>query len=342
MVGVTIRGKGRLAAMIPVAGVLAASLFAAGSPAGASAATREVSALHITGRISLGPTSDVFANAFAQAPGGDVYYSNGSFVYKVTGNSAPTLAVTAGGTVLALAANTSELFVQVGLRVTAYRRSDESVIRHWTLTSPVTPITSAGLYAVGGTLWSWTDWATDGSGFEYAKVSRMSTSSSAVHTVNKAAYPGDMSADSAGLYFEAQHGSASVLGHATPSGTVTFHGPRPAEAPLALSGGRVDLLVVGTHDYVKSYSATSLSLISSKKVASSDVNIAGTGAGLLVLALPCVSASCVHAIVSKLNVSTGKTSGTLHVPGAALLLPGPGAAVIEVSGGIMYLVRVAA
>jgi hypothetical protein len=68
-----------------------------------------------------------------------VFYSNGSFVYVVVGNSAPALAVTASGTVLAQAANTSDLFVQVGLTVTAYRRSDASVIRHWTLTSPVTP-----------------------------------------------------------------------------------------------------------------------------------------------------------------------------------------------------------
>lgn len=342
MIGVTMRGKGRLAAMIPVVGVLAASLFAAGSPAGASVRARGIPALHVTGRTSLGPTSDVFANAFAQAPGGDVFYSNGSFVYKVAGNSAPTLAVTAGGTVLALAANTSELFVQVGLTVTAYRRSDGSVIRHWTLTSPVTPITSAGLYSVGNALWSWTDWATDGSGFEYAKVSRMSTSSSAVHTVERHAYPGDMSADSAGLYFEAQHGSRGVLGHATPSGSVTFHGPRPAESPLALSGGRVDLLVSGTHQFVKSYSATSLSLISSKRVSQNDRNIAGTSAGLLVLTQSCTKVSCVHATVSKLNVSTGATSGTLSVLGAVLLLPGPGAAVIEVVGGIMYLVRIAA
>jgi hypothetical protein len=151
-----------------------------------------------------------------------------------------------------------------------------------------------------------------------------------------------MSADSAGLYFEAQHGAHGVLGHARPSGSVVFRGPRPVDAPLALAAGRVDLLTGGAHVYIKSYSATSLSLISSKKISQNDRNIAATSAGLLVLTQPCSGVSCVHAAVSKLSVSTGAASGTLHVPNAVILLPGLAAAVIKVSAGTMYLVRIAA
>jgi hypothetical protein len=327
--------------MIPAVGLFAASLGVA-SPADASVRTHAISRLQVTGTVSLGLTTNVFANGFAETPGGDVYYSGGPNVYLVAGNSAPALVVTAGGPVLALAANKTELFVQVGLKVTAYSRSDQSIIRQWTLTSPVKPITSAGLYAVGSTLWSWTDWATDASGFEYAKISRMSTSSPVVHTVEKQAYPGDMSADSAGLYFEAQHGSHGVLGHAKPSGSVSFRATQQVDAPLALSGGRVDLLAAGTHDFIKSYRATNLSLISSKKVSQNDRNIAGTSAGLLVLAQTCTQVSCVHATVSKLSVSTGAASGTCSVPNAVILLPGPAAGVIELKGSSMYLVRIAA
>jgi hypothetical protein len=45
VVGIMVRGKGRLAAMIPAVGLLAASLGAVGSPAQASVRTREISAL---------------------------------------------------------------------------------------------------------------------------------------------------------------------------------------------------------------------------------------------------------------------------------------------------------
>ena len=83
---------------------------------------------------------------------------------------------------MAVAANQTDLFVQTGLTVTEYRLSNGSKVKHWTLSSPVVPITSAGLLAVGGAVWSWTDWGTDESGFEYATVSRIVVSGSATHS----------------------------------------------------------------------------------------------------------------------------------------------------------------
>src|ERR1700679_103128 len=47
---------------------------------------------------------------------------------------------------------------------------------------------------------------TERSGFQYAQVNRIHTSSSVVRVVDKDAFPGDMSADGAGLYFETVHG----------------------------------------------------------------------------------------------------------------------------------------
>lgn len=337
--------RGLASAAVPaMAGLVIAgfgSLLPSAQAATSSPAMAAGPGLHKTARIALGSASSVFSDAFTEAPNGAVFYSRGSVVHVVDGTSAPHVALRAGRTVLALAANSADFFVQTGLRVTEYRRSNGQNLRHWTLTSPRTPLTSAGLIAVGGTLWSWTDWATDSSGFEFAKVARIETSASAVHVVATQAYPGDMAANSAGLYFEGQRGANGYLGHATPAGSVRRHQQTVVDAPLALSAGRVDLLSFRSHIFIDSYSGTTLARLSSRRVAGSDRSIADTGAGLLVLAQPCASISCASATVSELSVAHGTSSGTLGVPDADFLLPGPSAAVIEVSGGTMFLVRIA-
>ena len=133
-------------------------------------------------------------------------------------------------------------------------------------------------------MWAWTDWATDGSGFQYAQVDRIHTSSSAVHVVDKDAFPGDMSADGAGLYFETVHGVTDDLAHANPTTSAVQYRKAPVDAPLALAGGRVDLLAFGSSAAdVLSYNASTLALVSSKRVPEKDDSIVGTGLGLLVL-----------------------------------------------------------
>jgi hypothetical protein len=317
---------------------------------GAQAATRApatpaVPALHGT-RIALGATTDLFANAFAEAPNGTVFFSRGAVVYVVAGNRAPAIKLHAGRTVLALAATNADLFVETGLVVTEYNRGNNRQVRHWTLTSPVRAITSAGLYVVGTTVWAWTDWATDGSGFQYAQISRMHTSSAAVHVVDKSAFPGDVSADAAGLYFETVHGVTDDLAHANPTTSPVQYRKAPVDAPLALTAGRVDLLDFGTSaEDVLSYNATTLALVSSKRVPGKDDSIAGTALGLLVLAQPCSAFPCKSATVGRLNVATGATSGALATPGAYQQLNGPAQAVIEASGlsgthANLFLVRI--
>src|SRR5580693_1575409 len=254
------------ATALALAGLLATAGGAQAAATGATATT----ALHGT-RIALGATSGLYGNAFAEAPNGAVFFSRGSVVYVVEGNRAPVIALHAGGTVLALAANDSDLFVENGLRLTEYSRGNGSQVRHWTLTSLVASVTSAGLYVVGDTVWAWTDWATDGSGFEYAQVDRIHTSSSAVHVVDKDAFPGDMSADGAGLYFETVHGVTEDLARANPTSQAVQYRKAPVDAPLALAGGRVDLLAFGTNAAdVLSYNASTLALVSSKRVPEKD------------------------------------------------------------------------
>ncbi len=339
----TARTRILAAAAIPVVAGLAVAGAAAVLPSAQAAArgAARPAALHQTGRVALGTTSDIFKNAFTESPDGKLFYSRGSVVYVVTGTAKPAVALHARGQVMALAANGSGLFVLTGLRVTEYSRSNGAAVRHWTLSSPVTPITAAGLLSVGTTLWAWTDWATDSSGFEYANLSRIVTTSSAVHVVDKKAYPADMAANASGLYYQDVRGVADInsLVHVTPAGVVHARSLTNVDAPAALWAGRLDLLSFhGGHQNLDSYNPATLARASSAHVSSDDRNIAGTSIGLLVLSEPCSGVACASATVSELSTS-GLTTGAVSVPDAAMLLPGPGAAVIEDAGGHMFLVR---
>ena len=346
---VTMLARRRLAsAVLPaVAGLVMAGLGALPSAQAAAAGPARVAAhLHTTGTVSLGKPGKLFNFEFSEGPNGAVYYSQGSAVYVVKGTSSPALFVHASGNVLAVTANSTEVFAEVGRTVTGYSLSGAKVLRHWKLASKP-PLTSAGLYAVGGTVWSWTDWATDFSGFEFANVNEFSTSSSTVHRISTAnAYPADMFANSAGLYYEAarKNGTNGYLVHVTPSLVPHRTTDVNLDAPLALAGGRVDLLAVhgNGHSYLDSYSAASLVRKFSKRVSDSDRDIAGTGAGLLLLTEPCQVAVCSSAKVSQLSPASGTPTATITVPDALILVPGPSAAVITVTKGKLYLVRLAA
>jgi len=328
-----------------IAGLLAACLGLAlpAQAASDTAAAGAAPSLHKTATIALGSTSNIFKNIFTQAPDGAVFYSRGSVVYVQKGNAAPQVALHAGRQVMALAASSSKLFVQTGLTVTEYNRSGGANIRHWTLTSPVTPITIAGLLVVGQTLWSWTDWGTDSSGFEFARLSRINTSAAAVHVVDKQAYPVNVAANSSGVYFEDARGSKSLgyLVHVTPFGGV--HARRgPVGALLALAGGRLEQMSFHTngHQYVDTYSTTTLRRLSSAQILDNDRMFAGTGLGLIVLNEPCTHLVCAKATVSKL-ATNGSRGGTLTVPNAFSVLTGRDGAVVTVSHGHMSLERIA-
>jgi hypothetical protein len=334
MSALTTLRRGRLAsAVIPAVAIGIAGIVVA--QAGAQAAPRHPAAPILRGgpKIALGTTRNVADNAFSEAPDGAVLYSRGSVVYVVNGDARPKIVLRAGHSVLALAATASDLFVQTGLTVTEYQRSDHAKVRHWVLPRQLAPVTMGGLFAVGGTLWSWIDTETDSSGFEFATVSRIATSASAVHLVSKDAFPAAMSANRSGLYFESTNGGQTryFLAHASPGGSVFSRSQavvRFGPLPLALAGGRVDLLTEVSHPDVNSYSGSGLTLLSSKRVPAGDISIASTDVGVVVLGLASTPT------VSKLNVATGRASGTVRVPGAFELLPGPSAAVVETSHGL--------
>jgi hypothetical protein len=330
--------KSRSAAVLPVVAGLAAGLAIAAPaqaaskvPAGAAAA-----GVHVTGKVDLGRLGSGFSYVLTEAPNGDVYYSRGSVVYVVKGDHAPATALRASGSVLAVAASSSDLLVDVGNKVSAYALSNGRRLGTWTLPTPVRA-TSAGLYVVGTTVWAFTDWATDQSGFEYANVDRFSLSSPAVHSVSRNnAYPADMAAGPAGLYYEGIAGSGSYLFHASPSGSVRRHADGNIDAPLALAGGNVYLLAIhenqGGHTYLDAFAGSTLGTRFSNRVADNDTDVAGTGLGLLLLG---------GGKVSVLEAGNGHVSATISVPGAVILVRGPSAAVVTVSHGTSYLLRLA-
>ncbi len=323
----------RPAASAVAAGLGAACMLAAAVPAQASPA-----ALHVTATVSLGHVGSAFTYQFSEAPNGTVYYARGRMVYAVAGSSPPAAILHAAGPVLAVAANSKDFFAEVGRTVSEYRRSDREFVRKWTLPKSIGPLTSAGLFAVGSTVWAWTDWATDESGFEYANVSRIRTTSAAVHKVSSnIAYPADMAANASGLYYEAIKPNATngYLIRVRPSGRVTKRADKNIDAPLALTDGRVYLLA--DHEpsgdlFLDAYRESSLHPVFFRRVSVKNHDVAGAGAGLLMLR---------SGRVSTLSPATGAVTGSLSIAHAVTLAPGPSAVVITFSGGIARLLRLA-
>jgi hypothetical protein len=320
-----------------------AGLAIATSALVASAATAHVSRSGLRVLHTIRLTHAGAQSVFAEAPNGAVYYSDGGTVYVVNGDAAPVPATALGTSVIALAANNTDFFVQTGLTVYEYSRKTDAYAGHtWKLSSPHSPITSAGLLAAGGTVWSWTDWATDQSGFEYATASEITTSG--VKVVSKSnVYPADVAAGTSGLYLQVVRstGTNGYIVRVSPSGSARRHSDVNIGMPSALAGGRLDLLSIhgNGRTYIDSFSASTLAALGSKRVSGNDHDIAGTTAGLLVLNQPCATLLCKNATIGVLNPRTGGVSGTVKVPRAFGLLPGPAPAAITLVGTKLYLVR---
>lgn len=328
--------KVRLAAALPAIACLAGAGLAiapAAQAVSASPARFGAAGLRVTGKIDLGRLGSSLGYAPSEAPNGDVYYALGSVVYRVSGDHAPVAALKASQPVLAVAATSADLLVDTGLTVSAYALGDHRLLGTWTLPPSPEAVTSAGLYLVGSTVWAYTDWATDQSGLEFANVSRFGLSSPAVHLVSTIAYPGYMAADPAGLYYQGSSGNSSYVFRALPSGALHKRTALDIDVPLALAAGNVYLLGAhGGHNHIDAFDGSTLGSLFSYQVADTDTDIAGTGAGLLLLGA---------GTVSLLNPANGHADATLSVPGAVILVPGPSAVVVTVSHSRTYLLRLA-
>ena len=142
-----------------------------------------------------------------EAPNGDVYYALGKVVYRVRGDHAPVAVLHASAPALAVAATPGDLLADVGSKVSAYSLRDGRLLRSWNLPGSVAPATSAGLFPVSNTVWAYTDWATDESGFEYAirLPVRPVVADGARRQRKNDAYPADMAADPVWLVLRGDH-----------------------------------------------------------------------------------------------------------------------------------------
>jgi len=324
----------KAAAPAAAAGLAVSCLLTAGAPAQAVPAT-----LHVASAIGLGRLGNSFTYQFTEDPSGDVFYFRGSAVYevKITASKANT-ALHVRGTVLAVAASTSDLFVDVGRTVTEYRRSNHHRVRSWTLPGQPGAPTSAGILVAGSTVWAWTDWATDESGFQYASVSRFTTSSPVVHKVaSNNVYPGDMAADSTGLYYEAVSKSeTNYIAHATPSGAIRRRNDANIDAPMAVYSGDIYMLAINeTLDktYLDSFTEPSLGVNFSAQESSKYHDMTATTLGVLVLGGGKVS-------LVLTGFDKGQIAESADIRHGVALLSGPESGVITASGGKTYLVRV--
>ena len=143
--------------------------------------------------------------------------------------------------------------------------------------------TSAGLFPSSGVLWSWSDWATDESGFEYATVVAISPSTSSAKIIDDRAYPDDMAASPAGLYYETVVGTKNHLVRATANGGRELPAPTTdSDAPLALGPGYLAVFAMkgAGLPYVDEFSANTLAVLHSSRLAVNTSAVLGTTGGV--------------------------------------------------------------
>lgn len=339
------RRHGHVAPLAALAGGVALLTLAGSGGWVAASAPPGSGTLVVTGKVELGAFNSLALETLvdAEAPDGTFYFATGATVQVVHADAPPALMLHATGKVQALAATTSDLYVQSGLTVTDYSLSAGKPRRSWTLPrqrfAPDGPPTSAGLLAAGGVVWSWTDFSTDQSGFEFADIDELETAAAAPRPIDANAYPADLAADSSGLYYEDTVGSAGYLVHVTPAGTKTRSKPTAdMDAPMLLSDGSVFLAAIrepsGT-PYLDRFSETTLALLGSVRL-HANLFAVSTSAGVLT---SCDETGCAADTVVRIDPSTAASTGSVVVPGLAALVSGSQPATLATLAGHGYLVR---
>lgn len=299
--------------------------------------------LGFIGQVKLGKASAIAdwpGAPITQAGDGSVYFVEGRTVYKVKGVTAPVAVLNAPGTVLAVAADSSDLYVEIGQRIDDYSLAHKTLSRSWTLPSIVKRVTQAGLLLGPGIIWAWSDWGTDESGFEYASIVEIPATGRTLRVVaDNDADPVYMAADASGLYYEFVNTKATsqltYLVHVRANGAKTTSKALDIEtfSPLALGPGYVAVFGTGgaqNTPYVGTYSSTTLAKLASPKLSFTAADAVGTPEGLLAID---------GNVVTFVNHLTGALGTGTLVPGAWKLLYANGVSAIASYQGTDYLVR---
>jgi hypothetical protein len=281
-----------------------------------------------------------YAQGISQSPTtNDVFYSEGAKVLVVKGHAAPVHFATAPAAVLATCATASALYVETAKAIRKYTLPGGSFVGTWALPSNLGPakVTSAGLADVGDHLWSWTDWATDESGYEYGSVVEFNTTTWSSRVLDREMVdPSDAAADAIGYFFLAGDRVVRV----EPSGKVleSSKSPDNSDAPVAAMGGSVFLVTIRSNDryYLDTYRASTMTRSSSVVVHATTYGLLGTANGLLG-----IHAGTGHTAttVVTINPTSGAETHAVSASGATVLLDGTTVSVVAVIHGEMYLDR---
>jgi hypothetical protein len=311
---------------------------------GPLAAVASSGPLKITAPIDLGAFSEVQVGELSTAstPTGAFYFASGSVVREVRGEAAPVVVVRPAHPVLALAATSSNLYVQSGRTVSDYGASSGTLRRSWTLRDENFTPTQAGLLQVGNVIWSWTDGATDESGFEYATIEELAADSGSIRVIDPSAYPVDMAADATGLYYESQVGAHSYLVHvATDGAKKTSRATGDEDSPMALVAGSV--LLSAQHDsgepFLDRFAEATLLEQGSNRLGDLAGMLVASGKDLLAIATSCTPATCSSTGVERLDPVTGQVTSYVAVPGIESLLGGAEPLAVSYRSGHAYLTR---
>jgi hypothetical protein len=328
--------KNQFRSLLAVGAMTAATAVAL--PAAASPSAQFVHAVQYSIKLGTAKATNYVQAVSQSATNNDVYFAEGSKVLVVKGHSAPTKFVTAPTDVLALCATASDLYVETATKILEYAIPGASFVGSWALPSGLGPskVTSAGMSVEGSHLWTWTDWSTDQSGYEYGSVVEFNTNTwtSKVYDKNQVD-PGDAAASSLGYFFLANDHVDLV----EPNGT-QLSSPKnddASDAPTAVLGNTVYLVATrepSGKDYLDSFSASTLKLTHSVVVASTTYGVLGTPLGLAG-----INEHGSKITVVMINPTTGSETDAVTVTGAESLLYGTTLSAVAEVNGEMYLDR---
>lgn len=332
----------------PAAGSSASLTPTAGgsvSPA-ASSSPAAPAGLKVSADISLGAAPAKGQPVFAEAPDGTVFYAAGPVVMVVEGDNAPAVAEHTGATVLGLGASASTLYVVTAKDLIAYGRTSGNQTGRWALTgSPGTPTTAGVAAGDDGTVWAWTDWATDQSGYEYATVYVVRAGTHTATRLSQTAEPGSLVTDGINAYFlqsSQDSQEASLVEWQDATGQDATGDPAANQSLATFSQGRVVLYQAGSglHEYAPAASPGSGPRLSgfTRTAVTDPVGFAATSSGLLFLT--CTTAHC--ATLTQVSQTTGAEGQSVAIAGsdhAAWTMLGPAPAVVTSASGQLRLIR---
>jgi hypothetical protein len=306
--------------------------------------TSGAGAVGLAGSVKLGVATAINnEQVITQGPNGDIYFAEDKTVKIVKGLASPATFLHASALIIALDATTSSLFVETQTSISEYALPSGSFAGSWNLPSGIAPsrLMEGGISVVGSHLWTWTDWETDESGYEYSSVTEFNTSTwSSTVIAKNSADPTDDAASSLGYFY--LNRDRFVRGEPSGKQLRSAVTADASDAPVATWGATAWIVATrepsGT-DFLDTYNATTMVRTNTAHLAHETWGILGTSGGLLAITTASSSTNPALEYVVSLNDHTGSATDLVKVPNAVTLLAGPTVAVVVQRGADIYIDR---